>query len=326
MEKLVKQIIGRHPQRSRWSWPKNWILKLLSLFFAIFLWYFVVGEDKVDMTVYIPVEIVNLPRDLIIANQSKKQLEVTVSGPRGLIRSIANQHISRPVDLAKASPGTILVRNNEESIPFPRGIRVLRVQPPYITLLLDRLIQKELPVKAVTSGEPAPDYQIASLTLEPSVMTITGPQEVLGEVTELVTTPIDLTGLKSSITRQVPLDLQPAIAEMIGETAVNAKVTVVENTVTKTVAHVPVLIVHDSVPTAASVAPNAVTVKAEIPVSLTRSKGDLRSLFKASISSAGLPPGQHAVQIRVETTRPIKLLDVSPDTVQLTIGSRKRKR
>ena len=130
MEKLVKQILGRPPQRVRWSWPQNWVLKLLSLLFAIFLWYFVVGEDKVDMTVYIPVEIVNLPRDLVISNQFKKQLEVTVSGPRGLIRGVTSQHISRAVDLSKATPGTELVRNDEDSIPFPRGIRVLRIQPP----------------------------------------------------------------------------------------------------------------------------------------------------------------------------------------------------
>ena len=40
-----------------------------------------VGEDKVDTTVYIPVEIVNLPKELIISNQFKKQLEATVRGP-----------------------------------------------------------------------------------------------------------------------------------------------------------------------------------------------------------------------------------------------------
>ncbi|MCK5324253.1 MAG: YbbR-like domain-containing protein, partial [Desulfobulbaceae bacterium] len=61
MEKLVKQIIDRYSRPRLRSWPKNWAPKLLSLFFALFLWYFVVGEDKVDMTVRIPVEIVNLP-------------------------------------------------------------------------------------------------------------------------------------------------------------------------------------------------------------------------------------------------------------------------
>ena len=73
MEKLVRQIINRLSAVPR---PKNWVLKFLSLLFALFLWYFVVGEDKVDMTVTIPVEIVNLPRDLIISNQFVPQRSV----------------------------------------------------------------------------------------------------------------------------------------------------------------------------------------------------------------------------------------------------------
>ena len=83
MEKLVHKIIEKVATIRR---PKNWVLKLVSLLFALFLWYFVVGEDKVDMNVTIPVEIVNLPRNLVISNQFKAQLDVTVSGPRGMIK------------------------------------------------------------------------------------------------------------------------------------------------------------------------------------------------------------------------------------------------
>ena len=61
-----------------WPWPKDWVLRLISLFFAIFLWYFVVGEDKVDMTISVPLEIVNMPRDLIVSNQFPKNIEVTI--------------------------------------------------------------------------------------------------------------------------------------------------------------------------------------------------------------------------------------------------------
>jgi YbbR domain-containing protein len=129
------------------------MLKVLSLFFALFLWYFVVGEDKVDMNVTIPVEIVNLPRDLVVSNQFKKQLEVTVSGQRSLIRGMADQHISRTIDLSKAAPGTVVIQNNLDSISLPRGLSILRVQPPTITLLLDRLIQKELPIKPILVGK-----------------------------------------------------------------------------------------------------------------------------------------------------------------------------
>ena len=162
MEKLVKQIIRRLPAPNLLNWPNNWGLKLISLIFAILLWYFVVGEDKIDTTIYIPVEIVNLPKELIIANQFKKQLEATVSGPRGLISSLNRQRITRTINLAKAAPGTVVIRNEPETIQFPRGVTVSRIQPTHITLLIDELVEKELPVRARTTGDPAAGHELAS--------------------------------------------------------------------------------------------------------------------------------------------------------------------
>ena len=109
MVRQITEFLGRI------SWfksrPKNWVLKCLSFLFAIFLWYFVAGEDKVDVNISVPVEIVNLPHKLIISNQFKKQLDVLVSGQRSIIRSIAEQHVTRSIDLSKATPGKIVINH-----------------------------------------------------------------------------------------------------------------------------------------------------------------------------------------------------------------------
>ncbi|MDH4321191.1 MAG: CdaR family protein [Desulfobulbaceae bacterium] len=319
MEKLVKQIMGLLPkQKDNLPWTQNWAIKTLSLLFALFLWYFVVGEDKVDMTVQIPVEIINMPRDLVISNQFKKQLEVTIAGPRGLIRGIANQHVSRAVDLSKATPGSLLVRNDEETISFPRGIRVLRVQPPYITLLLDRLIQRELPIKAPLSGTPANGYKIESVTIEPAVLSLTGPQAILGDQEQLATTPIDLHNLKASITRQVNLDLKQSLAELIGETTVTVKVRIIEETVLKQISNIPVAIIGANPPLTAVVNPAAVAIKTEIPLSLSGNQ-QMHTLFNATVSAADLPPGTHSVPVRVETGMQAKIIDITPATVTVSV-------
>jgi YbbR domain-containing protein len=225
MEKLVRQIVESITSFPR---PKNWVLKLLSLLFALFLWYFVVGEDKVDMTVTIPVEIVNLPRELIISNQFKKQLEVTVSGQRSLIRGMTAQHISRTIDLSKASPGTVVIQNRPDSIPVPRGLSILRLQPPTITLLLDRLIVKELAIKPALVGQVHKDYRLDSVTADPPALEISGPQSILGQEQHLVTSPIDINGLNQSDVKQVSLALKTEIADLIGEPVVAVRLNVVE--------------------------------------------------------------------------------------------------
>ncbi len=205
---------------------KEWLPILISLIMSAVLWYNVGGEKTVDTSVMIPVEVLNLPRDLVISNQFKRQLEVTVHGPRSLILGIDQREISRRIDLANATPGTTVITNDVESITVPRGITVLRVQPSTIILSLDKLISKQFPINPVTIGSPLPGYVLESLRMEPGVITITGPESVLAKHEVLRTREIDLSNINKSMQVQVPLDLDPAIVELIGETTITAEIVV----------------------------------------------------------------------------------------------------
>ena len=167
---------------------KDWLLRFVSLVLAIILWYFVGGEDKINKNVMVPIEIINLPRDLAISNQFKKEIEVTVSGPRSLILEMANRAVTRQVDLAMATPGTMVIENDHKHIPVLRGITVLRVQPSSIILSLDKLIKKQFPVEALTTGRVAHGYYIKSLKTDPELITIAGPQTTLSQVDHLTAT------------------------------------------------------------------------------------------------------------------------------------------
>jgi len=221
MEKLVTTQINR---LRNMPWPRNWVLKLLSLSFAIFLWFFVVGEDKVDMTVNIPVEIVNMPEALIISNQFKKNLEVTVNGPRSLIRRISSQHISRTIDLSGAKSGTIIIKNTLDTISLPRGVRLLRIKPTDIILRLDQLIQKNIPIIANTTGKPATGYEVNQININPTFIPITGPQTILDNNEEFYTKPIDISNLATTAQVNTSLDLSPESINLVGEPIVNVNI------------------------------------------------------------------------------------------------------
>jgi YbbR domain-containing protein len=320
MEKLVQQILAYLNTIPR---PKNWVLKLISFFFALFLWYFVAGEDKVDMNVFIPIEIVNMPRDLVISNQFKKQLEVTVSGQRSLIRGLSDQNISRSVDLSHAKPGKFVIDNTPDSIPFPWGINVLRLQPSTVTLLIDRLIDKQLPVKPVITGSPAPGYELNSVVLEPSTITITGPKNVLDAEQGLMTNPIDITNMKETTLKQVSLDLAPIINDLIGETVVTAHINITEKMLDRLINSIPIELSPEE---AEKYGPpsTTITVRAGIPNSLIAGTKDLNKLFRASVDPQPVAAGTHEFAVRVtispeaETYKDkIRIIGFTPQTVQL---------
>ena len=324
MEKLVRQIIAKISSYRR---PKNWVLKLVSLFFALFLWYFVVGEDKVDMNVTLPVEIVNLPRDLIISNQFKKQIEVTISGQRSLIRSMTEQHISRSIDLSKATPGTIVIQNDPDSISLPRGLSILRVQPPTLTLLLDRLIQKELPIKPILVGKVHKDFRLDSVTVDPLTLKISGPQAILDQEENLRTLPIVINGLSESTVKQVSLALKNEISDLIGEPVVAVRLNLSALKKEMKFTDIPIDFEHDKGKQTEMIyrlSPPTVSIKAEIPQGMIRKPNGLKSLFHAKIRPETLQPGSVKLKVLVEAPTQIKIISVSPDTVTLKISETRR--
>lgn len=320
MEKLVRETIRRYHWFSSQKWAKDWGFKALSLLFAVLMWYFVVGEDKVDMTVYVPIEITNLPQDLIIANQFKKQLEVAVSGPRGLVRTIGNQRITRSIDLTDAKPGTQIFQNKPENIKFPRGIVIQRIQPANLTLTIDHLLERELPINAVVTGEPAVGFRVVTISAKPSSLSLKAPAEALKVTDFLSTKPVDISGATGNVSKQVGLDVIPEIEELVGESIVTVNVAVREKMIPREFVGVPIEFNHAGKHSSYRLSPRQVTVKAELPYRLSQTRTKTPRVT-ALVDAGTLPPGRHELPVTVTPDTPgVMVAEVIPPTVTVTIG------
>ena len=298
-------------------WSKEWLLRFISLCLAILLWYFVGGEDAVDKTVMVPIEIINMPKDLIISNKFKKEIDVTVRGPRSLIFDMGKREITRQVDLSDATPGTRVITIDNKSIPVSRGIKVLRVQPSTIILSLDKLIQKKFSITPVIVGHVAPGYVLKDLRITPDVIAITGPQTVLSQVESLKTTAINISGLTESVQQQIPLDLEQAIVDLIGETSITADIIIAMDTVEKTFTDIPVKVVIDGY--LQKVDPGEVKVTLKIPKLAMKKDTDYRSLF--SVTAVAANPGDGNLKVKVvpkaDLGMPLETVKVEPEFVTL---------
>ncbi len=325
MEKLVKQILTI-PKPPKWSWPKDWLAKAISLLFAAILWYFVSGVDRVDMNVQIPVEIVNLPRDLVISNQFKGQLDVSVSGPRGLIRGIDRQHVTRSIDLSSARPGNMVVRNDLDSISFPRGIKTLRIQPSNITFSLDQLIQKDIPIRHMLSGKLPGSFELISISLEPASLSVSGPSSILSEIRHLKTKPIDISVLTKSGPQQAQLDISEELAELTGDPIVTATFKLKEKIIEKELSNIPIRVTGSQEGFYAHPTPGSVTINIALPSTLDKNTKNLHSLLTAAIDITNLGIGTHNLNIKVTPKTKVKVLSLSPKSVKVEIWEKKSKK
>lgn len=316
----MKQLLTNLAEKANLAgiFSKDWILKFISLVLAFILWSFVGGEDKIDKIVMVPIEIINLPRDLVISNQFKKEIEVTVSGPRSLILEMANRAVARQVDLSAATPGAMVIDNDNDHIPVPRGVSVQRVQPSSVILSLDKLIQKKFPITANTVGRVADGYYVKAIKTEPDMITITGPLTTLSQVDELVTKSVNLEGVNQSAQIQVPLELDPVIVELIGETSVTADLEIGLKTVTRTMEEVEVHVVVDGV--RREVVPETVRITANIPTLLLEDNTAPENLL--SVTAIEMDDGDDrkmAVTVipKANVELPIEVLSIIPGFVTL---------
>ncbi|RME37657.1 MAG: YbbR-like domain-containing protein, partial [Deltaproteobacteria bacterium] len=122
---------------------ENWFLKLISLVFALMLWFFVMGERRQEIGFTVPLNLVNIPEGLMVANEVPNLVDVRVSGPRTVLMNLSPQDISISVDLKDLKPGVTSFKRLDERLNIPSALKVTRLSPSYIDVKLERVRQKK---------------------------------------------------------------------------------------------------------------------------------------------------------------------------------------
>jgi len=65
------------------------------------------------------------------------------------------------------------------------------------------VFKRDLPVKLDLAGAPAPGYLISNIIIEPQTITVTGNKDLLEKINFIKTAPIDVTGIKKSLTGEI---------------------------------------------------------------------------------------------------------------------------
>lgn len=184
---------------------ENWTLKIISLIFALLLWMFIMGERQLEVGYRVPLELQNIPKSLMIANEVPSLVDVRVSGPRTLQMKVSPNDISIIVDLSDLKPGLTTFKRLEERLNLPSGLRVTRLSPSFIDLKLERIKQKLVPVKIALTGAPMTGFKVVSVKAVPDEVIIEGAETELKSVSEVTTEDVDLKGVNEGFSLIVPL-------------------------------------------------------------------------------------------------------------------------
>ncbi len=209
------------------SLTENWVAKLLSLIFALVLWFFVMGEQKLEVGYAVPLELKNTPAGMMVANEVPSLVDVRISGPRTLLMNLSPTDIRISVDLEDLQPGLTTFRRLEERLDIPGTLKVTRLSPSFIDVKLERIKEKSVPVKVMLSGNPEPGHEVATVAVKPERVVVEGAESEIKTVNEVSTEAVDLEGVMESFTLIVPLNYRGKYTSLKDQKTVEVGVAIV---------------------------------------------------------------------------------------------------
>ncbi|MCS6927460.1 MAG: CdaR family protein [Candidatus Binatia bacterium] len=306
---------GRQAFRTALSFVvHNATLKIFSLAFACGLWLFVnAGERDTEKTLLVPVELRNLPPQLVVVGPRVDYVDLRVSGPRTLLGRLSSKRIT--LDLAGVRPGPSSFRITTDLLNLPRGVKVVRITPSQVNLEIARLIKRTIPVSLDLVGKPPHGYSVVETEVIPAVVEVTGPAPEIGRLETIPTDPLDLGAATHPITQE--LNLRGPQADFVSYSAekVQARVEIQEVILTREFRRLRVEVKNAAF--RAIAAPPLVDVTVRGPQRLVEKlKLNSGAVF---VDAANLGPGTVTLPVTVDLPPGLEVIAQEPGEVELRL-------
>ncbi len=196
-------------------------LKALAVIISILIWLVVVNvSDPVTTTTFsgVPVEITNT--EVLTAEGKTYEMlsagtvTVTVNAKRTILDSISKDYLKAVADMRDLDEETGTIKLKVESNKYSEKIDSMKAKEETITVSVDNLLKRQLPIYASVTGTPADGYVIGDVTMDQNIVRISGPEKAVSEVSKVMAE-VSVDGMSSNVSTTVDLRLYNEQGEQI---------------------------------------------------------------------------------------------------------------
>jgi YbbR domain-containing protein len=215
----------------RWL-AKNLGTLLTAFILAVIVWVsaVVASDPNEERTLSrpVPIEIIGQASNLQIMGAVTRNVTVVLNAPASVWTQLNNDPslVTARVDLSNQGAGT-------HSIPVqiqitPHLVRLISQVPEQLTITLDSIASKSLPINLIVTGNPLIGYQAQTPQVNPTQVTISGPESLIATVKQVRVT-LDITNINQTLIRdEVPVLLDSKGQVVTGLTVSPETVTVTQ--------------------------------------------------------------------------------------------------
>jgi hypothetical protein len=294
----------------------NVSLKLLSVLAAFAVWVFVnFGERESEAAFQVPLELRNIPANIILVSPRVDFVDLRVKGPRTLLGRIDRDQLAIGLDVGDVRPGPSVFRILPGSLDLPRGVTVVRLAPSEVTFEWARTASKTVPVKLELTGRPPNDLRVTNTEVAPQSVKVFGPEREVAQVDVASTVPLDLSNTGPGLIERDLALAMPREYVSYSAALVRAQVRLEEPGEIRTLKRVPIVVRNSAY--RAVLRPSRLNVTVRGP----RSKIESLELTDGAvyIDSVGREPGEYQEVPAVDLPAGVTLVKLEPDTVWLRL-------
>src|SRR6266545_1237619 len=198
----------RPPEPPQWRRTVTPIaLAFMSLFSAIALWIAVTDAENPTRVAVFPggveVTAVNIPEGLAVKSISSN-VSFKVSASESTFKKLTISDFQAEVDLAAER------RTTSDQVVTPRiighrgDVDVVEVSPAFVTVTLEQVASKQVPVQVNRVGTLPQGFSLAGVETNPPLVVVSGASSLI-QLVDSAYADVNLTGLRASLLQQAPL-------------------------------------------------------------------------------------------------------------------------
>ncbi len=302
------------------AFTENLPLKALSLLIAIILWTIVSGERNEEWSYLVPLDMVNQPEELTITNNVPGFLDLRLRGSHSFIKGLNPKDMAVQIDISKVTSGSNIYPITADLVNTPRGATVTRINPSYITLELEKLVQKQVSLKVDLTGEPTAGFFIESVELTPSSIEISGAKSEVKSIRRLKTVSVDISGASKDISKTVPIDISGKKIKLAKAEPVAVKITIKEVLEKLEIKKILPKAINVDTRYKVTLSPKLMHILVEGPKSIVSTLKETG--VDITVDAIGLRTGSHKRPARVNLPDNVKLLYSYPKEINLRVSRR----
>ncbi len=297
---------------------RNFVYKLIAITLSIVFWYIVQSEQILEINRKVRVQLI-APEGFVIKGGNIQYKDAMLRGPRALLNHFPMEPILAQIKLFADKPQNIRSRVDKEYIRGWNDRIKITIYDAYISVYLDKKIEKEVPVKQNLMGVPKDGFLVEKVILNPEKVFISGPASDMQRIDSISTEPVDINNLSSSKTFEANL-LASDLTMKADPQKVQIIVNIGEKKINRSFFNIPIEVEGSSLSFKLITSRISVVLQGHPELLDSIKSKDIRAVLNIK----DLGPGIHEEKLQIKIPQDSVLLESTPEKISIEVYSKKK--